>query len=79
LIAFALYLLCIPAISFAQKADQTKDILSKHPKTAKVLENILYGLSFLHYTDRKKDRILDGPEDFERFRGKRLNTYSSRF
>jgi hypothetical protein len=27
----------------------------------------------LHYTDRKKDRILDGAEDFEQYRGKKLN------
>jgi len=63
----------IPQTSFAQKVDSTKDVTAKHPKAAKVVKNILYGLSFLHYTDRKKDRILDGAEDFEQYRGKKLN------
>lgn len=63
----------LPQQSFAQKVDSTKDVTAKHPKAAKIVKNILYGLSFLHYTDRKKDRILDGAEDFEQFRGKKLN------
>jgi hypothetical protein len=64
----------IPQTSFAQKVDSTKDVTAKHPKAAKIVKNIPIRTFFsLHYTDRKKDRILDGAEDFEQFRGKKLN------
>ena len=73
IVLFFLFCGLFPQHTFAQKVDSTKDVTAKHPKGAKIVKNILYGLSFLHYTDRKKDRILDGAEDFEQYRGKKLN------
>ena len=58
--------------SFAQKADENKEINIKNPKADKIINKIIYGFSFLNYTDRKRDRVLHGPEDYEQYRGKRI-------
>ncbi len=80
LILFIVLLLffAAPSNTFAQKIDSTKEVTSKHPKATKIISNMLYALSFLHYTDRRKDRILDGPEDFEEYRGKKINSINYR-
>ena len=55
-----------------QKADNTAEATAKHPKTTKVMKAIFNSLYYLNYTDRKKDRILDGPEDFAMYSGKEI-------
>lgn len=71
LICFSLLFL-LPQLNFAQKADQNTEVNIKNPKADKVINKVIYAFSFLNYTDRKRDRVLDGPEDFERFRGKKI-------
>jgi len=65
-------LLFLPAKVMCQKVDNTKEATAKHPKTTRVIKAVFNSLYYLNYTDRKKDRILDSPEDFEHFRGKQI-------
>lgn len=68
-----LFFFAVPEFCHAQKVDPNKEVTGKNPKTNNIVDKILWGLSFLNYTDRKKDRILDDPKDFESFRGKKLH------